>query len=350
MARADSRRLHGTLRGLTRRRNALVWAVKIAVSAGLLYFLLRQVDLSRLWTLARDASIPFLAAALGLYLVMILVSAWRWGLLLHAQRVRIGFGALTNSFLVATFFNNFLPSNIGGDVIRIRDTARPAGSKTLATTVVLVDRGIGLLGLVFVAALGATAAARMSAAIGPIGPGLLWAALAGAIAVAAPVLLMPHGVGRLLRPLRAIHQEWVEERIGRLTRALARFGEAPRELAACFAGAILVQAILVGFYVAIAAAIHVRVPIAHLAILVPISFIVQMVPVSVNGFGVREYTFGLYFTQLGLPLESAIALSFIGAALIMLLSTSGAVAYLLRKTPTGTPEGTGRVPNLERGA
>jgi uncharacterized protein (TIRG00374 family) len=311
-------------------RQTLIWIVKVAVSTGLLYVLLRQVDPGRLWSLARNASIAWLSAALALYLLMILVSAWRWGLLLRAQHVSVGFGALTSSFLVATFFNNFLPSNIGGDVVRIRDTAAAAGSKTLATTIVLVDRGIGLLGLVFVAAVGATMAARMSAAIGPLGPGMLWTMLAAGLAVAAPVLLKPHGVGWLLRPLRALHQEWVEERISRLTRALGRFGQTPRSLLACFAGAILVQAVLVAFYAAIAAAIHLRIPTAHLAILVPVSFIVQMAPVSVNGFGVREYTFGLYFSQLGLPLESAIALSFIGAALVMLFSTSGAVVYLFR--------------------
>ena len=72
---------------------------------------------------------------------MILVSAWRWGLLLNAQGLVFSFSRLTSSFLVATFFNNFLPSNIGGDVVRIADTAPAAGSKTLATTVVLIDRG-----------------------------------------------------------------------------------------------------------------------------------------------------------------------------------------------------------------
>jgi hypothetical protein len=61
-----------------------------------------------------------------------------------------------------------------GDVIRIRDTARPAGSKTLATAVVLFDRGMGVLGLAFVAACGSTLAARRSEAIGPLGPALLW--------------------------------------------------------------------------------------------------------------------------------------------------------------------------------
>src|SRR4029079_18158833 len=61
-------------------------------------------------------------------------------------------------------------------------------------------------------------------------------------------------------------------------------------------------------------------------------FIVQMIPLSMNGFGVREATFGFYFTHLGLPLESALLVSFVGAALIMLFSLSGGVAYLGRHT------------------
>ena len=75
---------------------------------------------------------------------------------------------------------------------------------------------------------------------------------------------------------------------------------------------------------------HIQIPAAHLAVIVPVSFVVQMLPVSLNGFGVREATFSLYFTRLGLPLESALALSLVGAGLIMLFSLSGAVAYVGR--------------------
>ena len=49
-----------------------------------------------------------------------------------------------------------------------------------------------------------------------------------------------------------------------------------------------------------------------------------------NGFGVREATFGFYFTRLGLPLESALLVSFVGAALIMLFSLSGGLVYVSR--------------------
>ena len=326
----------------SRARTIVGWTVKVLVSGGLLYHLFRQIDPAQIWLLARTASVPWLVLALVLYLAMVLVSCWRWQLLLSAQHAPVAYGALTNSFLVATFFNNFLPSNIGGDVMRIRDTVGATGSRTLATTVVLVDRGLGLIGLVFVAAVGSTLTARGSDAIGPVGPGVLWALLAGAIALAVPLLMMPSSVSLLLRPLRALHQEWVGRQIERLTTALVKFRGAPGALLAGLAGSIIVQALLVAFYVAIARALHLHVAIAHLAVVVPLSFVVQMLPVSVNGFGVREQIFGSYFRLLGQPLEWGIALSLTSAVLIMLFSVSGAVAFVLR------PSAVRRAPALDR--
>ena len=312
----------------SRARSLAFSAIKVAVSVGLLVLLFSRVDVSRLWSVARQASPAWLAAALLMYFGMVLASALRWGVLLRAQHVRLPFSFLTQSFLVATFFNNFLPSNIGGDVVRITDTAPAAGSKTLATTVVLIDRGLGLLGLALMAATGASLMRRM--AVGPVGPGMLWAGFGLGAIVATPALLIPETAAKLLQPLRVFHQEWVDARIAKLTYALTRFKETPTALAGCFAGAVLVQAILVLFYVAIARSMNIPIGFAELAVIVPVSFIVQMIPLSVNGFGVREATFGFYFTRLGLPLESALLVSFVGAALIMLFSLSGGVAYLRR--------------------
>jgi uncharacterized membrane protein YbhN (UPF0104 family) len=319
-----------------RARGILMAALKATVSVVLLALLFRRVDVGRLWNVARAASPIWLAVALGLYLLMVLVSAWRWGLLLNAQRIRLRFRTLTSSFLVATFFNNFLPSNIGGDVVRVADTAPAAGSKTLATTIVLIDRGIGLLGLVLMAAIGATTG-RNFASVGPVGPRMLWAGFGLATMAVTPALLNPHWLARLLQPLRVVHPEWIDERLRRLTAALSRFREAPGALGACFAGAVLVQGVLVGFYVAIAHSMRLPIGFAELALIVPISFIVQMLPVSMNGFGVREATFGFYFARLGLPLESALLVSFVGAALIMVFSLSGAVAYVGRRGRRGHP-------------
>lgn len=309
-------------------RRALVLALKIVVSVGLLALLLSRSDVPRVWSYVRTASLGWLAASLGLYLLMILASAWRWGLLLDAQGVAVPTRTLTGSFLVATFFNNFLPSNIGGDVIRIADTAGAAGSKTLAAAIVLADRGLGLLGLVLLAAAAATIARQGASA--PVPAWMLWAGLAAALAAAAPALLAPRQAIRLLGPLRRLNPEWVGRRLDRLVVTLERFRQAPLALAGCFAGAVLVQGLLVGFYAAIAHAMGVAISPWHMAVLVPVSFLVQMAPLSVNGFGLREATFSLYFARLGLPIEAALAISLLGAALVMLFSLSGAVVYVIR--------------------
>ena len=312
-------------------RQVLLWTLKIGVSVGLLYILFTRIDASQTWEHMRSASVPWLATALVLYLVVLLISTLRWKILLSTQHVDVPFGRLVNSYLAATFANNFLPSNIGGDVIRVADTARAAQSKTLATAVVLADRGVGLVGLGFVAACGSSLAAMQSARIGPIGPAILWGGLAFAVGVAVFALVWPGQVGALARPLRVFHAEWVERRILMITSALGRFRQAPGALGVCLAISIAVQALLVAFYASIAAALHLRIPVGHLGMLVPISFLVQMMPFSMNGHGVREWTFKEYLTRIGIPSESAVALSLIGATLVMLFSMSGAAAYLTRQ-------------------
>jgi len=312
-------------------RRVLPIVVKLTVSVVLLAILLSRVDLAGLWVSARSASIAWLMVALGLYAVTVVGATWRWHLLLDLQNVRLPTRTLLGSYLVANFFNNFLPSNIGGDVVRIRDTARPAGSKTLATTIVLVDRVLGLMGLVLVAALGATLAATGGGqAPSPIWPSWLWVAfIAGGVGIV-PALVAPERFGRLLQPLTVVHPTWVGERIETLTNALTRFRDRPAALAGCFTGAVAVQALLVVYYVAVVHALHIPITVLDLAVIVPISFVVQLIPVSVNGFGVREAAFTLYFTRLHLPMQSAVLLSLMATVLIMFFSLTGAAVYVSR--------------------
>jgi len=304
---------------------------KIAVSMALLAFLFSKIDTARLWASARKASLPWLVAALGVQALNLIASTWRWRLLLDAQDVKLKSRTLLGSYLVATFFNNFLPSNVGGDVIRIRDTAGATRSKTLATTIVLVDRALGLMALVLISAVGATAAARYyGSGASPIWPSWLWAVFLVAAAITAPVVYAPEGFGRLLQPLTIVHPEWVGKRIDKLTAALSRFRERPSALAGCFSGAVFVQGLMVVFYLAVVYALKIPISASELAVIVPISLVVQMLPVSVNGLGLREATFSFYFTRLGLPIESAVLLSMMGAAVLMVFSLSGAAVYVSR--------------------
>jgi len=146
----------------------------------------------------------------------------------------------------------------------------------------------------------------------------------------APAVLAPAGVGRLLQPLTVLHPEWIGDRIDSLTAALVRFRDRPWAIASCFCGAVFVQAAIVVFYIAVAHALRINVAPWDLAVVVPVSFVVQMLPVSMNGFGVREATFSFYFTKIGLPIESALLVSLVATALIMLFSVLGAGVWFAR--------------------
>jgi hypothetical protein len=87
---------------------------------------------------------------------------------------------------------------------------------------------------------------------------------------------------------------------------------------------------MVAFYLAVVYALKIPVTASELAVIVPISLVVQMLPVSVNGLGLREATFSFYFARLGLPIESAVLLSLMGAVVLMVFSLSGAAVYVSR--------------------
>ena len=193
----------------------------------------------------------------------------------------------------------------------------------------LTDRVIGLIGLALVAALGATMAAGGRGAP-PIWPTWLWAGFLIATALSAPMVMSPAGVGRVLQPLTVFHPEWVGGRIEHVTTALARLRDRPSALAVCFAASVFGQAAFVLFYLTVAYALRINVTAWDLAVIVPISFLVQMMPVSVNGFGVREATFSFYFTRLGLPIEAALLVSLVGTVLVMVFSLAGAAVYVAR--------------------
>lgn len=310
-------------------RRTLLLLAKVAISGGLLALLLSRADVPALADRFRQMDARWVLAALAAYAAMILVSAWRWQVLLRVQATHVRPWTLTESLLVATFFNNFLPSNIGGDVVRVADTAPYAGSKTLATTVVLIDRALGLVALFLVAAVGAALAAHRGLML----PWAVWLWLPPVLALAALIaaLRAPHMVARLGAPLERIGGEWATERLRRLTSALERFGQDPMPLVWTTVGALGVQGLMVLFYLCTAWSLAIPLPAVLASFVVPVSLAAQMVPVSINGFGVREAVFAFLFTRLKLGLNPALSLSLGGAALIMLFSLSGGALFLLRQ-------------------
>lgn len=310
-------------------RRPLLLLAKILVSVVLLSLVLRGTDLGRLWERVRSMSPAWLFLAITAYVLLMIVSVWRWQRLLHAQHVHVPPRRLAESIWVSQFFNNFLPSNIGGDVFRIADTARAAGSKTLATTVVLVDRGIGLLALLLVAALGSLAATAWGVPVP--GSEWLWIVTGAGVILVAPVLGAPQLLSQLLAPVHRLDRPWLTERAARFEEAFGRFRAQPSALLAAFFGAVLVHGGIIVFYALTARGLSIPLPVLLAAVVVPVSLVVQMAPISINGFGVREAVFTYFFTRFGLSADAAVALSLVATGLIMLQSLAGGLLFFARK-------------------
>ncbi len=139
-------------------KRATLLTLKIGVSLALLAYLFSTTDLRALEDRVRTADLLDLLAAVSFYSAMLALAAWRWQLLLAGLGRPAPMRQLAASYLVATFFNNFLPSNIGGDIVRVRDGSRLTGSTTASIAVVGIDRILGfgalylLAGVAFVMA------------------------------------------------------------------------------------------------------------------------------------------------------------------------------------------------------
>ena len=112
---------------------------------------------------------------------------------------------------------------------------------------------------------------------------------------------------------------------------MARFRKAPEALAGAFGGAIVVQMTIVAFYLLTAQGLSVPLPILLGAVLIPVSLVVQMAPISINGFGVREAVFAFFFRRFGLPPDAAVALSLVSTGMVMGLSLVGGLLFARRR-------------------
>lgn len=309
-------------------KRGLLLALKVAVSTALLVYLLSTTDLGALAARVRGGDTLFLASAVVLYLAMLALSTWRWRLLLQAQGFPATLRYLSSSYLVASFFNNFLPSNIGGDIVRVRDSSKLTGSTTTSLAVVAIDRIVGL-GALYSLGLGAYVfggpSVRHLAGSRAIllGLGLVFGGMA--------YLFFRPGTSRRFMAASGLAKfDWIRERFEVVQSAVHVYRERVAVVWIAFAASLALQVFVVWYYYAIAQALRIPLPLNACFLMVPLCTLIQMVPVSFNGWGIRESVFTLYFTQVGLPRDSGLAFSLVGATLIVLLSLSGAVVWASR--------------------
>ena len=311
-------------------RRTLLALLKLAISGALIIWILRGTNVGEVLTAMRSASLPLLAAAFALNFVGYAISITRWRLLLAAQGTHARWGYLLQSYVVAIFFNNLLPSTIGGDTVRAYDSSRLTRSRSQALAVIFTDRFLGVLALMMFAIIAVFIAQRLAAGIPLL---RLWLA-AAAVAMLVMIWTLLLAPGRLASWLagRSFPGASVVGRFaGRVADAFAAFRDSPRSLAQGLGLSLLLQANVVVHFFLIGRSLGFDVPFATYFLIVPLSLAIMAVPVSINAIGVRENTLAFFFAMFAIATPEAVAFAWLSYGLSVVQALAGGVVYAFRR-------------------
>ncbi|MDA0748605.1 MAG: lysylphosphatidylglycerol synthase transmembrane domain-containing protein [bacterium] len=295
--------------------------LKATVSLALLAWILCRIDVGTALSLFQNLSPVWIATALALGVGGFLISALKWSLL---PGVSGSFFHLLKLFWIGAFFNNLLPGRTGGDLVRAYGISRNAPDKIGAALTVALDRGLNLVALVVLALVALLAYPQ----------GL--PALARQNLLLALGLFSMTGILAILLIPAIAHRFSEHTRIRRLldgtTAALTGLLQRPVCTMQTFVLALLYQSAVILVNYAVARALGLQIEPAIFFYLIPVTALVTMAPVTLNGFGLRESAYAFVFTRAGVSAESAVAIS-LGATLCMIvLSLVGGIFYATGRT------------------
>jgi uncharacterized protein (TIRG00374 family) len=308
----------------------LLFLAKICLSAGLIYWLLRGADLETIWEIVRTANPGILLLAFLMFYIGFSLMAFRWQILLRVEQINARFLYLLKSVNIAVLFNNLLPSTIGGDAYRMYDVWRLGGTKTKSVAVILIDRFLGMFALVTYGVIAATVNPEVSDAI----PGLFFYLLA----ILAAMLLfiwMVFGSGAgILEWFLAIETRLLsipQKIVRKISEALALYRGR---------GDVLVKALLISYgiqlnviihFILVGLALGIDIPPSAMFIVIPLTTLIMLMPVSINGIGVREAALAFFFSLYGIGTESAIAFAWVWLAMLLAQGMVGGIVFMLKQ-------------------
>ena len=296
-------------------------------------YLIWKIDLGRTLRVIGDANPWYLLLALGLMIVTIVPMAWRWQLLLRAKGVEDNLVWLTRAYFVSYAAGQILPTSVGGDAVRIYETARrhPGHGDTGAATV-LLERAIGGAATLILAAVG------LALAVGHYDVGAyLWIE---AFFVVATIVFGFLVFSRRARPLLKLGRPLL--RIVRLDKLVARVYHAMHSyrdhvgvLVTVLVVTIALQAVRVLAVWLSGKAVGIDLSPRPYYVMGPLLFLVMLVPFTVNGFAVRESFFVSFLGNLGVDPDNAFAAGFLFFLITILMALPGA-AILAWESIRGT--------------
>lgn len=306
--------------------------IKLSISVALIYWILRGTELGEIWSAINAANLPLVFVAFLLHFVGFYISALRWRILLKTQGVKSSVPFLIQSYMVSAFFNNLLPSIVGGDAVRVYDSWRLGKNKANALAVVFIDRFLGLVALMLFALCGLLVVDQLSASLSlPLLP--LWMGL-GFLGMLLVIWTIFFPSGKILIWLQGIRLPgWkkLENILDKIVTTFLVFKGQKKALLSSLWLSILLQTNVVLCYFLLAEALNFDIPLANFFLIIPLAIFIMMLPISINGIGLRESVFVFFFSAFGVVKYQAIAFSWLAYGLVILQGLLGGIVYALRR-------------------
>jgi uncharacterized membrane protein YbhN (UPF0104 family)/RimJ/RimL family protein N-acetyltransferase len=294
--------------------------LKIGVSVGLLAWVLPRIGLDEIWYEMRAAHWGWLGAAFVLFVVSTALRAFRWQALLRGLALSVPTGRLIKLYFVGAFFNTFLPSGFGGDVVRVIELAQDSRCAHEAAGTVLVDRLSGILVLLALALLAVPFSLKLISSLLAVGI----AALAVGGLAGGWLLFQQRLLGRVIGAMPQGLPFGLKNQVAKLYAAIC--GSGSKAVRQALAISLAFNALLILINYLLALSLNVQVSIGYFLLFVPLTSLSLMLP-AVGGLGVREYTYQVLWPQAGISPTQAVAMSLLNYAITAATGLIGGAIY-----------------------
>lgn len=313
------------------KRKVVFFLLKFIFGFGLLFYLVFYIARPQgIIAVFKDVSWPIVLLAFSLHSFGIFFSAKRWKLILDERGADFSLWQLTQSLLVGNFFNHFLPTRFGGDVVRVRDTRHIEQGMTASLAIVVYERMSGIAALLILAMIASLVRIRFVRELPLLYVSLL-VSLAGILLLLLAWKKLPRGFLAAIRCQRP----WLQKILRQLDMfhgIILDFLKHRRLSKKVFSWAFILQLNVVVHYFFIGQALKMdRIPFLDYFFSIPILVFILSFPLSINGIGVRDLFLVKLFAYYNYPASFAIAFSLLDVAFNLVLGIIGGLIYIFRK-------------------
>lgn len=308
-------------------------AVRIAGSAIILAALLLVLPFNDMREALRRVPLVVWPVALGVYMTLHLIGVAKWRLLINVAGADISFAQAARAYYWGLFGNTFLPSIVGGDVVKAGMAMRAAKSKSGLVLGSLIDRLLDVIGMAAVAGIGAVLSPR---ALDPQSR-RIFLGLGALLAVAGVAAL----VGLALLPVKRLPFK-VRRKLVHVRQAVRATAGRSWALAVALLLGMLLQSLLVVLNFWLGIVIGISIPLYVWLFVWPLAKISGLLPVTQGGIGVREAAQAALFAPFGVSAVKAVATGLVFEVVIIVGGLLGGLVGVLMKTSDAGRQTTAR--------